>query len=229
MAALTAGTLAACSDDPTAAVEIGDLPADVGPAIDLGVELDEWGTFSDWPSACDLVTDETLQALLPQTTAITRETEAVTYEFQGRDLVEIPGGITVDDAICHLDLAIPVGMLESGQPASLRVEVQMAGSPEMVDLNADPNITSELELEGGTCGRSTFGISCVNATGQISVLVTFELPHHGPSLKDPSRYVHDGEEVSFTTSDEDTAPRTEYIDEHLTHPIVESILSRLQG
>lgn len=225
-------TLSGCAgDDPTPAVEIGDLPADTGGAIPLGEEYDEFDTFASWPSACDLVTDETLQALLPQTEQVTRTPESVSYEFQAPDLTAVPGGITVPEALCDVALDIPIGMLEDGGTATVHLEVLMAGSPEMVELNADPNIAdgTELELEGGTCAETVFGISCVNATGQIAFRVSFELPHHGPSLKDPSRYVHDGEEVSFTTNAEDDEARQAYIEDNLTYPMVESILARLSG
>lgn len=230
IAALATAALSACSNEPTEAVQIGDLPADTGPAIDLEVPLDEWDTFEEWPSACDLVTDETLQALLPQTTSIARAPESVSYEFQGTDLIPISGGITVPEALCDVTLDVPVGMLENNV-VTLNLEVLMAGSPEMVELNTDPNIESgtPLDLAGGTCTDTTAGISCVNESGQVAFRVTFTLPHHGPSLKDPSRYVHDGEEVSFTTNAEDDAGRYAYINENLAFPIVESILARLEG
>jgi len=221
--------LTGCSSSAeTEPVTIGELPGDVGPAIELSDDLDEYGSLQAWPSACDLVTDETLTALLPQIEQITRTPEAVSYEVQGIDLIQVPGGIHAEEARCEIAYTIPIGMLASN-PGVLHIEVLAAGSPEFVELNLDPASTTELDVEGGTCGFAADGIRCLDQSGRLHFRMSFSLPHHGPSLKDPSRYVHQGETVSFTTDSQDDQARNEFIDEHLTFPIMSSILDRLAG
>ncbi|MFD0560089.1 hypothetical protein FB566_4082 [Stackebrandtia endophytica] len=216
-----------CSSSPeTEPVTIGELPDDVGPAITLTDDLDEYGSLQTWPSACDLVTDETLTALLPQIEQITRTPEAVSYEVQGIDLIQVPGGIHAEEARCEIAYTIPIGMLATNSGV-LHIEVLAAGSPEFVELNLDKAPTTELDVEGGSCGFAADGIRCLDQSGRVHFRMSFSLPHHGPSLKDPSRYEYGGETVSFTTNSSDDQARNEFIDEHLTFPIMSSILARL--
>lgn len=231
-AAVLAATvlLSSCAKELTPPVTVGDLPADVGPAISLDRELDRYGSFETWPSACELVTDGTLQALLPQATDIARLPESRDYEMTAPDMTKIPGaGLHVPEARCAVSFRVPVGMLASN-PVRLHIDILVAGSKDFVKLNRDHTPTTPLDLAGGgTCGVAADAIRCLDASGRIFFVVNFTLPHHGPSLKDPSRYDHAGDVVTFTTGKDDDVARNAYVNEHLTYPIVASILSRLGG
>ena len=219
--------LSACSDEPeTEPVTIGSAPATAGPAITLDRELDEFGAFREWPSACDMVTDDTLQAFLPQIDEITRTPEEQEYQVHAEDLTSVPGGIFVPEARCKIAFHIPVGMLDSNE-GYVHLDVLAAGSEEFVGLNLDKAEGTAMDVEGGECEAASDGIRCLDESKQLHFRMSFQLPHHGPSLKDPSRYEAAGETVSFTTDNKDTEARNEFIESHLTQPILQSILDRL--
>ena len=227
-AALAFGVLlAGCSPKPsTPPVTIGSLPADVGPEIPLNGELDRYGSFQDWPSACELVTDQTLRSLLPQIGNITRKPESRSYEITAPDLTKVPGEINVPEARCATRFSIPVGML-ANNAGTVHTDIMLAGSPDFVQRNKRRGTgVMKGDIKGGTCEPVDTDIQCVDDSGRIQFRLNFQLPHHGPNLKDPSRYDRNGEIVSFTTGNQDTQPRNDYIDANLTKPIVESILSR---
>ncbi|MDN5725906.1 MAG: hypothetical protein L0G99_08265 [Propionibacteriales bacterium] len=222
--------LVSCSSSKqTPAVVIGDLPDDLGLAISLDRDLDPYGAFTKWPSACELVTDDTLTALLPQIQKIESTPEAAEYEVVQPDLTKVPGGtISVPEARCTKKFTIGIGFLEQN-PGTLDITVVAAGSKEFVTNNVDRAQTTKFKVKGGTCGDAADGIRCVDASGRLHFRLTLQLPHHGKSLKDPSRYDDGGEVRSFTTDKPDVQPREDYLNERLTRPIVQSILTRLDS
>ena len=235
-AAVLAGVaLVGCSGSKqTDPVEIGSLPADVGAPIDLTGKVADTGALVDWPDACGLLTDEVVQSLLPQTESVVKTPESQTFEFHSVDdpLAAQGTKVEVPDSRCTVKFGLPLGMLELDSTKSdLLVVLDYAGSPSAFDLNFEYDESRAVPIENGRCMRDDLlpnAYSCANATGQVAFSVQLTMPHHGKSLKDPSRYVHDGETTEFSTSDDD-AVRREYLDERITLPAIEAILTRLKG
>lgn len=215
-------------------VELGSLPASVGAPIPLDGKVGQSGAFAVWPDACDLLTDQVIESLLPQAESISREPEPRTFTFHSADDPLAGRGTKVEiaNSRCTTTFTIPVGLLEADvtRPSFL-VLLDYAGSPAGFKLNYEYDEAKAVPVEGGTCMRDDVmphAYACANATGQVAFTVAFDLPHHGKSLKDPTRYTHDGETVTFTSSADD-AKRREYLDEHVTIPAIEAILTRLKG
>lgn len=235
VAAVTALLLAGCSDDPTPAVEIGQLPGDTGPAIEVGEPGDASGAvaFDSWPPACDLVTDEVVQALLPQTASIERVSEDTAIVLVSGDGNR---DVTALDARCDIRPQIPIGSIDTPNSTQITVYVDFAGSPEAVDLNFDPGDHEMLQLPGGECYElTTESLSCRSDAGTLAFTVALTMAYHATGPEDPNVYTVDGESVEFVNdpvADSDARVETNearmaFLREQVVAPLATSILQRL--
>jgi hypothetical protein len=153
-----------------------------------------------WPSACELLDDAGLRAVLPQTTGIARTPEALQFE------VLTPGSgwsptITVGDGICDYRLELPGTALDNSYAQHrLRVLVDTAGTAEIVEHNTVPKKINEspLMIDGVPCFSRTPSPEIRCQTAAVSFSVTGYFGQKGNSDAEASiRYVRDGRTEVF--------------------------------
>ncbi len=173
-------------------------PAEVGTTIDLDIPLDSSGffEFDRWPRACDLLTDADIKAVVPQTVNVER-----TSEDQDIDIIgDIPRSVTAADAKCSFELDIPgAGMSLDDQSPTLRLWIDSAGTPEVVEQNFTGDVNDPFVVPEGECyvTDGSSGVDC--RKGQLSFTVTSSFPHQ--DLGDDGwtdRYVVDGKTTTFS-------------------------------
>jgi hypothetical protein len=175
----------ACSSAPAEPVRITDP---TGPATPLAVATptgDQGLLPGDrWPSACDLVDDAALRAVLPQATDVRREPRSGSVRVTstepgvlGRRLGERTE--TVQGLSCSTRFSLPGAALDPDRPnvtgAELRTSVVAAGSPDAVE-NATPFGTGPAPEDrvGGRCEAQAGSRDCLK--GNLRFTVAFTVP-----------------------------------------------------
>jgi hypothetical protein len=166
-------------------LEIGAMTE--APPTALNIQLvvpfgQEFVSFGSWPQACDLLTDDEIRSVLPQTEQVLREPDGETFESM--DLGGPGATTTIASAPgvnCLYELDMPnagLGLNDPRGPASVTLRVYAAGSPNFVELNYD-RLEEPFEIAGGVCSAgTTYGLSCHNE----SVAFTVQLDASHPDL-----------------------------------------------
>lgn len=227
--------LAACGgDSEPVAVDPIEIDSTV-PAADDPIDLDraidpDTGAFvaEEWPSACALVSDATLQSIFPQTEDIGRRVEPSQLTF----LSFVPGSggpieVTVPEATCTTSVGFPQEGLraEDGNVVvQVTSSIAIAGDEELVERNAEAHTSGDpTDVGGGACtvvppgsyncdvGRMIFSIHIdMRQTAQYTG-------------SDGSSYVVDGEAFTFQGSDPEW---DSIIHDKVLAPIVEAAVAR---
>jgi hypothetical protein len=205
----------ACGDlddegEATAPLFVEPAPTEVA-RLDLEIPLDETGffEFDSWPNACDLLTDPEIMAVLPQVQAIEH-----TPLDQDITIIAADRTVTAANARCGYVLDIPeagLGM-DRAVPPTIWVEVEAAGTPEVVELNYLPGDDSPITVPSGQChaGDVPFDIQCQK--GPLAFRISSQFQHQqidGNAWTDRYRV---GDETRTFTADSggtDTDDRSE--------------------
>jgi hypothetical protein len=160
------------------------------PPVPLDIELvlpfgEDFVPFSIWPQACDLLSDDEIRSVLPQTEQVRRESESEYFE---QTINGLPSGETVPapGVNCDYELDIPGAGLgfEDGSSASIDLRVYAVGSPSIVELNFDER-EDRFEVTGGECSAGTnFGLSCHSE----AVAFALELTASHPDMTSETRH-----------------------------------------
>jgi hypothetical protein len=173
---------------PMVIQESSEPPPTPLPALVVPFEDDSGFVPPDaWPSACDLLTDAEIQAVLPQVDVIRRRGED--REF---DVFSTFERFTVVDASCRYELDIPdagVGFETAGLPPTIRVELGVVGLPDVVDQNDHPR-GEVVAVPEGECSGDVFSTECRD--DGIVFEVAFDAAH--PEVDDEAE---DGVEVGL--------------------------------
>lgn len=204
----TTALLVACGGgEPAAPLTLQRAPAAAGTTIDLNVPLDGSGffEFDEWPQACEILTDAAIQAVLPQTAKVERESEDQEINIIGAG--DLPRRVTAVGAKCTygLDLSAAGMGLDDQSPPELLVTVDHAGSPETVEQNFSGDVDDRIAVPDGECYviATKAGVSC--RKGQLAFTISSNFPHQG--LDEDfiwiDHYTVDGTTTTFTNKDLD--------------------------
>lgn len=198
---LSAALLGACNytyegEPPEAPLVIDPAPAEVGEPLDLDVPAGPSGLFasSRWPSACELLTDDEITAVLPQATVTEREADG--QEYRDVDTLQT---FTVAEGSCSYRLDIPEADLEPVD-TMISVTLDAAGSPDVVERNvtAAPEDTT-IDVPTGECrgreGRAT--VVCHEGPLAFTLSAIVGRQQRGSDTW-TDRYEVAGETVTFT-------------------------------
>ncbi|MBA3281549.1 MAG: hypothetical protein H0U29_04910 [Acidimicrobiia bacterium] len=203
LAVLTANVLAACGggdDKPAEPLKLGRAPAEPGKSIDLDIPLDASGffAFNQWPQACEILTDADIEAVLPQTEEVKRTPDDQDIKIIG----DVPQTVTAVGATCTYKLDLPDAGLRPDDPAippSIRLTVESAGSPEVVEQNFSGDVNDPTKVPGGECyvRDKSAGVNCFK--GQLAFQITSRFPHQDlDNVAWTDRYVVGGKTTTFT-------------------------------
>jgi hypothetical protein len=173
---LLAACVGADDDVPLPAPLVIEPGPAAPPAVDLDIELteSEFFVYSEWPQACDLLTEDDITAVLPQVVSI----ESTRYEQEFR-ILGTEFTRTVPGAGCSYQLDIPdAGLsIDDVPPPIVNVSVDAAGSPDAVQLNFTPG-DEQIEVPSGECyawGGPT--LVCAKGAVAFTISVTFSHQH----------------------------------------------------
>jgi len=180
LAVMAASILSGCADDEAASREpltLRPAPTEPGTPIDLDRARDSSGAvaFDRWPRACELLTDDEIKAVLPQTTKIERESK--NEEVRIKEGVVASGRFasvreaTAKDGKCRFKLDLPAtGLrLSDVNPPRLEVHVDFAGTPAFVKLNFPyRERQNSIGIAGGRCFKRGEA-SCVKGPFAFSI------------------------------------------------------------
>jgi hypothetical protein len=211
---------------PTSAEELG------GGLKDSKVETDSGKIISGWPKACDLLTDETIKALLPQVKGVTRVAKDKKYRIAGG--LSNGGVFTVKGATCQYNLDLPVGVLRKNEPNIYIVTDAANFYLNGKDANLEPRASDPRNGACKTDGGNDYG--CRSKSGRFSYTVSVNMPWHS-STDDPeipSPYDDQGTITKFSLKADDDSKsggmaRLYYVSEHMAAPLAKSVLKRLNG
>jgi hypothetical protein len=158
-AVLCVTAVAACGGgDPGPAPEIstGTAPTGQQPVSVRDYGTQGVGDGEEWPRACDLITRDEVQAVLPQATDVQLKGASGSFDYQvvGQDSYHLPKGwtryaeprrIDVPEQKCEARLKLPSDAAEddTGVYASIDVNVDMVGSKDTVDYFWSPGSGSQ--------------------------------------------------------------------------------------
>jgi hypothetical protein len=179
---------------------------------------------SQWPSACELLTDDEITAVLPQATVTEREADD--QEF--RD-VETLGTFTVREGACSYLLDIPEAGL-GPEDTMIRVSLDAVGSPDVVARNvtALPEDT-RIDVSGGQCFGSTSTVHCHKGPLAFTLHGILGTQQHGSDAW-TNRYEVGGKTKTFTGSwgtNEGQAEEGEFLRDSLCTELAAIILAKV--
>jgi len=194
LAVAAASILSACGGDeeaPREPLTLRSALTEPGQPIALDRASDPSGAvaFDRWPRACELLTDDEIKSVLPQTTKVERESmDGETHIKEGvvnygryasvRD-------VAVKDGRCSFDLDIPATGLRLSDlnPPRLEVHVDFAGTPAFVKLNFPyRERQNSIGIAGGRCFKRGEA-SCVK--GPFAFSIRNQFLHQEKDFADP--------------------------------------------
>ncbi|MBA3747183.1 MAG: hypothetical protein H0W96_06770 [Solirubrobacterales bacterium] len=226
LAIMAASILSGCGDDEAASREpltLRPAPTEPGTPIDLDRARDSSGAvaFDRWPRACELLTDDEIKAVLPQTTKVERESE--NEEVRIKEGVVASGRYasvreaTAKDGKCSFKLDLPAtGLrLSDVNPPSFDVSIDLAGTPAFVKQNF-PYADKPVAVAGGRCFRGD-SASCVK--GPVAFRIFSQFAHQEKDFADPDlewrdRYPVNGEIVTISSPGGDSPAADEAFARH---------------
>lgn len=230
-AATLVAALSACGSDDADIdpVEIEVVDEDVGEPIDLDLPLDDSGAFEfdAWPNACELVGEEMIREIYPQTEDIAQSSSPRTITMIA--IGEENQDVTVPAAECRTSVGLDLdGLRLSDQVEHIGFvsSVEWAGDPEFVERNAGDPIGDEVEVGDVTCYREVGRYTC--DLDEISFAISFDVRMYAqyiPGMNE-DEYLIDGEPL---TVGEDRSAYDEMITERVHLPVLTNTLDRLEA
>lgn len=167
--------------------------------IDLDIALDASGffAFNQWPRRADI------GAVLPQTEDVKRNPDDEQIKIIG----DLPQTVTAVGATCTYKLDLPEAGLGPDDPAippSVRLTVESAGTPEVVEQNFSADVNDPIKVPGGECyvRDKSAGVNCFK--GQLAFRITSDFPHEDlDSVTWTDRYLVGGKTTTFTDDGSD--------------------------
>lgn len=207
-------------------VVIGSIPPDTGAPLGRDLEnLDESGltAFDRWPSACDLVDDQVVDALFPDNVDVARSPRSrrvTVLTIGGENRVE-----TIPDADCTIRVGLPqegLGLDDVNGGVRFETSVIAVGEPDAVDFAVGTKGGDPVDIAGVEClATSPSQILCHRETFAFQVSLDFRA--HGQYVgSSDSPYESSGTTIVFQGGTE----RDEFVRERVLLPVVESILAR---
>lgn len=234
LAAILVAGATACGGDGEDAVaetvEIGSAPTEPGPPLEVAsLPLDDTGAtaFDRWPSACDLVTDEVVDAVLPQTEEIARTPTDRPVRIVGIGTESSEETIVAADCTVRIGLPIEgMGLDDDTGGVRLLVSVLASGEHDFVAGQAGDPIGEPIELARVPCfDDDARTITCVSERFAFSA--NLDMRGHGQYVGAPvDPYEVDGEARSFGP-DDGGAEQSAFLAEVVLRPLVASVLARL--
>jgi hypothetical protein len=253
-AALILGTvlLAGCGgggEEPREPLVMRPAPAAGAGKLDLDLPRDPSGAFAfdRWPKACGLLTDGEIKAVLPQVTKVEREAEDQEIKLLEPISNDVgvpapPRTVTAKGAICTYKLKLPAAGLSNDRliPASLRVEVDYAGTPAAVKKNfLVARDDKRIAVPDGQChGRRIFaGVSCRKRSLAFSITSYFDhlVQETGESRGWTDRYRVAGKTTTFTSDGSlddaevsENSRRETFRRDHLDAELAKTVLAKVE-
>ncbi|MGJ9411535.1 hypothetical protein ACHAAC_02400 [Aeromicrobium sp. CF4.19] len=213
LAAVAALVLGACGgggdDAPEVEpIEIVTPPDGTGEPIDLDLPADPSGAFEleRWPSACELVSEETVKAIFPQAEGLDQDPTA--QQIQIINITpdgEARGPQTVPEADCRTRVGFSqegLGLSDGVVVLEVASSVQAAGEAEFVERNAQETAGEDVELAGAPCTLADDGRTYQCNVGQVVFTMTIDMRQYAQYVgTDGSEYTVDGEAMTFSGQD----------------------------
>lgn len=216
--------------DDALPIEVVSQPDHEGEPISLDLPVHSSGAFEfdQWPSACDLVDQETIQAVLPGATEVAQEAEPMELTLLGIG-TDPEDTHTVPEARCSMSAGFDADglRLEDGNVVmNVIVEVHQAGDAEFVERNRQQPGGEQVEIGDATCAaQDQMAYTCAMENISFSVMIDAR-PYAQYTDADASVYSVDGEEVDYS---EDTDAFLTMSQEKILRPMVEIAVQRLSA
>jgi hypothetical protein len=228
-AALLLGAAGCSAPEETAPIEVVSTPEATGEPIPLDAPLHSSGAFAfdQWPSACALTDEATVQSVLPGATEVAQQAESMELSILslGGDS-EDKGPHTVPEASCTTSTGFDADglRLEDGNVVvNFTAQVLAAGNAEFVERNGELPSGEKVKIGDATCASSAQMYTCALEDIVFSIMIDAR-PYQQYTDADGSIYTVDGEEVDYS---EDTDGFMTMSDEKILRPVVESAVERL--
>lgn len=216
------------SDEGAAQIEVVSQPEHTGEPIPLDIPTHSSGAFEfeQWPSACALADEATIQAVLPGASETAQKPEPGEME-----ILDIGEGSNSTHTIAEVGCTTSVGfdadglrLADGNVVMNVLTQVHQAGSPEYIEENSDLQGGEQIEIGDATCvSPDPTSYRCATENVVFSIMIDARM-YAQYTGADASIYRVDGEEIDYTGDGE---AFSEMAKEKILTPMAEIAVERL--
>lgn len=235
LAVVACSALSACGggDGEVDPIEIASSSAGTGSPISLDIRLDDSGAFEfdQWPSACDLVSKETIKAIFPQTEGVQQDGTDSQIRVLSLGLASSPdnGPKTIHDSSCATRVGFTqegLGLADDVTVVVVNSQILAAGNPKFVKRNFHESAASkDVKIGETTCGLADSNRTYECNVGRVAFKLTVDMRQYAQYIRGlGSDYLIDGKTVTFRGTDPDFDA---VVTDKVLTPLASAAVSRL--